>query len=142
MGAPASTPTRRPGAAISWRPTLSSPVSRASCSHPRWPTSALHVTKRQTASVTQVTGFIAFAFGAGVVFTVLIAVVEGHFKYSGAGYCYIDWSKLWQSVLMEVICWPAWFGAVFCFFKCATNSTELEVASDSDTPQKDLVASK
>merc|ERR1711907_819208 len=66
---------------------------------------------------------VVYGSAASFVIAFLISLLPvmgvGSFKYSGEGFCYIDWSNAGQVVCMEVVTYPAFFAVCYWFGSCA-----------------------
>lgn len=69
---------------------------------------------------------VVYGSAASFVIAFLISLLPvmgvGSFKYSGEGFCYIDWSNAGQVVMMELVTVPALLATTYFFASCALCS--------------------
>jgi len=69
---------------------------------------------------------IVLSYGVALVECLLPIVGVGSFKYSGEGFCYIDWSDIGQAVCMELVAYPMFFITLYWLARCAMHKEEAE----------------
>jgi len=69
---------------------------------------------------------IAGAYALAILQCLLPAVGIGSFKYSGEGFCYIDWSNAGQAICMEIVTVPIFVATCYWYVSCACYSELAE----------------
>jgi len=65
--------------------------------------------------------WIIAAFVMAFVQCMLPVIGVGSYKYSGEGYCYIDWSDTAQAVCLELVLYPMFGLTMYWFIQCALH---------------------
>jgi len=69
---------------------------------------------------------IVVAYGVALLECMFPIFGVGSFRYSGEGFCYIDWSDLGQAICMEIVTYPAFIVTSYLFACCAMHKEEPE----------------